>query len=216
MKLTLLNAKKQMAKRNRTVHKAALLGSALLFLCGSLIAGSMAPQQTKYAKHTGEIRNYAVVWPGKMMRSGKPYSSDGWTWLHQQGVRSVVTLIRGDNVDYKKFGFENILQIPLKGQDVPTEGQAQQYLQFIQDPKDWPVDVHCSEGKDRTGMMVALARYAIDGWPMEKALAEAKTYRGGEDLAQFRVEWLKKWAAEHKPGSERRPVTNGTVDTHAQ
>ena len=51
---------------------------------------------------------------------------------------------------------------------------------------------------------MALARYAIDGWPMEKALAEAKTYRGGKDLAQFRVEWLQKWAAAHKPSSERR------------
>jgi hypothetical protein len=58
-------------------------------------------------------------------------------------------------------------------------------------------------------MMVALARYAIDGWPMEKALAEAKTYRGGEDLARFRIEWLQKCAAAHKPGSERR-VASGS------
>ena len=124
--------------------------------------------------------------------------------MHQQGVKSIVTLIRGDKVDYKKYGFENVLHVPLQGQEVPSEEEAKHYLQFIQDPREWPVDVHCAQGKDRTGMMVALARYAIDGWPMEKALEEAKTYRGGEDLARFRVEWLKKWAATHKPGSERR------------
>lgn len=55
-------------------------------------------------------------------------------------------------------------------------------------------------------MMVALARYAIDGWPIEKGLGEAKTYRGGDDLARFRIEWLNKWAATRKPCSERRPA----------
>jgi len=202
MKHTEEKMKKPKEKRGHKLRKGALISGALL-LCGSLAAWGIVPLPRKHSKNGETVRNYAVVWPGKMMRSGKPYSEDGWTWVHEQGVKSIVTLIRGDNVDYKKFGFENVLQIPLQGQEVPTEEQAKQYLQFIQDPKEWPVDVHCAEGKDRTGMMVALARYAIDGWPMEKALAEAKTYRGGKDLARFRVEWLQKWATAHKPGSER-------------
>lgn len=202
MKLMERKMTKRVEKGNRTLRNAGLLIGTFLALYGSLAAWGTVPLPRKHAKD-GEVRNYHVVWPGKVMRSGKPYSEDGWTWVHAQGVKSIVTLIRGDKVDYKRFGFENVLQIPLQGQEVPTEEQAKQYLQFIQDPKDWPVDVHCAEGKDRTGMMVALARYAIDGWPMEKALAEAKTYRGGNNLARFRVEWLQKWAAEHKPGSER-------------
>jgi len=202
MKHTEEKMKKPKEKRSHKLRKGALISGALL-LCGSLAAWGIVPLPRKHSKNGEAVRNYAVVWPGKMMRSGKPYSEEGWTWVHERGVKSIVTLIRGDNVDYKKFGFENVLQIPLQGQEVPTEEQAKQYLQFIQDPKEWPVDVHCAEGKDRTGMMVALARYAIDGWPMEKALAEAKTYRGGKDLARFRVEWLQKWATAHKPGSER-------------
>ena len=194
-----------MRKGSHALRNTAIGIGAGLLVCGTLLAAGVVQQAKWQSKHGGlAIRNYGVVWDGKLMRSGKPYSEGGWTWVHNQGVKSIVTLIRGDNVDYKKYGFQNVLHVPLQGQEVPTEEEAKQYLQFIQDPKEWPVDVHCAEGKDRTGMMVALARYAIDGWPMDKALAEAKTYRGGDDLARFRIAWLQKWAAEHKPGSERR------------
>jgi protein tyrosine/serine phosphatase len=105
-------------------------------------------------------------------------------------------------VDYKKFGFEQVLKIPMRS-DPPSDLQAEEFLRFIQDPNHQPVHIHCTAGRSRTGMMAALARYSIDGWPMEKALAEARAYRGGEDLAAIRVAWLKDWAAKHQPGSYR-------------
>lgn len=71
-------------------------------------------------------------------------------------------------MDYQKVGFEKVLQIPLHGKQVPTEKQTKRFLEFIQDANDWPVDAHCAAEKDRTGMMIALARYAIDGWPIDK------------------------------------------------
>ena len=52
-------------------------------------------------------------------------------------------------------------------------------------------------------MMAALARYAVDGWPMDKALEEARSYRDGKSLGKFRVAWLNKWATTHAPGSGR-------------
>ena len=51
--------------------------------------------------------------------------------------------------------------------------------------------------------MAALTRYAIDGWPLDQALAEARSYRDGKDLSKTRLNWLKKWAATHQPGSAR-------------
>ena len=210
MKLTEEGLRRRIQKGSHTRWTSAMVAGALLTLFGSVVAWGILPLPRKHATNGEAVRNYGVVWPGKMMRSGKPYSKDGWTWLHDQGVKSIVTLVRGDHVDYKKFGFKNVLRIPLKGPELPTEEQAKQYLQFIQDPKDWPVDVHCVAGKNRTGMMVALARYAIDGWPMEKALGEAKAYRDGDDLPQYRVAWLQKWAAAHKAGSERRTDRSGS------
>lgn len=195
------------ARQKHTWRYAAFAIVVVVLLCGSLIAWGAVQQPSllgRYASHS--VRNFGVVWPEKLDRSGKPYSSAGWQWMHDQGVRSIVTLIKPekDKVDYSKFGFEKVLRIGLEGQEVPTDEQTKEYLAFIQDPKAWPVDVHCSEGKDRTGMMIALARYAIDGWTLDQALAEAKLYRG-DDLARFRIEWLKKWTATHPPGSERKP-----------
>jgi len=53
-------------------------------------------------------------------------------------------------------------------------------------------------------MMAAFVRYAIDGWPLERALAEARSYRKGSKLAPQYIAWLRRWAAGHEPGSHRR------------
>ena len=174
-----------------------------------LIAGVLATWgfQQALAGHdqkVGEpLRNYGVVWENELTRSGLPHDKSGWQWLRDHGTNSIVTFRPEHDVDYEKFGFERVLRIPLTGTQVPTDEQADQFLAFIQDPANWPVHIHCSAGKDRTGMMAALARYAIDGWPMDKALAESRLYRDGHDLPGERVAWLESWAAKHKPGSYR-------------
>jgi len=141
-----------------------------------------------------------VIWAHKLTRSGLP--DDGqWLWLRSQGVKSVVTFLPDNNVDYSKYGF-SVLRIPMRS-DPPSEEQAERFLRFIQDPNNQPVHIHCIAGKSRTGLMAALTRYAIDGWPLDRALDEAKHYRQGKDLSQKRVDWLKAWAAKHPAGSFR-------------
>ena len=158
----------------------------------------------------GPMRNFGVVWEHKLTRSGMPNADSGWTWLRGQGVRSVVTFRRENDVDYSSLGFRNTLHIPLSKRIFPTEQQAERFLSFIQDSANQPVHIHCEAGRDRTGMMTALARYAVDGWPLERALAEARTYRGGKDLEDVRVEWLRTWVASHPPGSARLGLVKST------
>ena len=104
-----------MPKRNQTLRNTVTTVGALLILFCSLFAWGVGQQPKRVGKYAYTIRNYGVVWPGRMMRSGKPNSEAGWTWLREQGVRSIVSFVKGDKVDYKKFGFENVLQIPLHG-----------------------------------------------------------------------------------------------------
>ena len=63
-------------------------------------------------------------------------------------------------------------------------------------------------------MRAVLVRYGIDGWPLDKALAESRTYRGGEDLPEKRLAWLASWAATRKPGSYR--LRSGIVQGPSQ
>ena len=153
------------------------------------------------------IRNYGVIWEGKLTRSGLPDADAGWDWLREQGVKSIVTFLPLEecDVDYGDHGFANVLRIPLSPEEMefPTERQTQRFLVFIQDPKNQPVHIHCAAGRDRTGMMAALARYAVDGWPLDNALKEARSYRDGKSLGEERVAWLKDWATKHPPGGAR-------------
>ena len=169
-------------------------------------ASRQAPRTRGEPSVGPSLRHWGVVWERRLTRSGIPKDDLAWQWLRGQGVRSIVTFRMQNDTDYGRFGFERVLRLPISGNppaDPPRAEQAEAFLRFIQDPKNVPVHIHCNSGRDRTGMMAALARYSIDGWPMEKAIEEARSYRHGEDLPPKRMAWLYKWARQHKPGSHR-------------
>lgn len=186
--------------RTRTIVAAALVA---VLAAPPATAGSHKHRSNDRPTAAEAMKNYGVIWDGKLSRSGLANSDTGWDWLRGQGVKSIVTFLEDDDVDYAAHGFTNVLRIPLSETALPTARETQQFLAFIQDPKNQPAHIHCAAGRDRTGMMAALARYAVDGWPMDKALEEARSYRDGESLGKFRVAWLNKWAATHAPGSGR-------------
>lgn len=151
-----------------------------------------------------KVKNFGVLREGKITRSGKPQTDDGWRWLRERGVEAIVNLRRDNSdVDYEKYGFKEVLWIPLKGGQSPDEETAVKFLRYAQETGNQPLHVMCAEGKDRTGTMSALIRYSIDGWTMDAALNEAKLYRKGEDLSPERIRWLRAWASKHAPGSFR-------------
>jgi hypothetical protein len=67
---------KQPLKGSRKLRNAALVSGGLLVLYGSLAAWGIAPLPRKHPKD-GVVRNYAVVWPGKVMRSGSRIRKTG-------------------------------------------------------------------------------------------------------------------------------------------
>src|SRR6266849_193281 len=193
-----------MGSNRYKLFKISMAASILLFT-GVLAAAAIHREFAGHAATSPEpLRNFGVVWENKLTRSGLPNNKSGWDWLrHTRGAKSIVTFRPQYDVDYAKYGFDRVYRIPLSGTEVPTDEQVDTFLRFVQDPGNWPVHMHCSAGKDRTGMMAVLVRYAIDGWPIEKALEESRSYRGGEDLPHKRLAWLQSWAANHKPGSYR-------------
>ena len=146
------------------------------------------------------IREYGIVDQGILSRSGRP-TTEGYGWLRERGVRTVVNLTEHD-VDaavLTRSRFSNYLWLPMSL--TPTPEQAEEFLDFVRDPHHWPVHVHCDQGEYRTGIMVALVRYAIDGWPLERALEEARLYRRGKPLDAAAVELLQRFADRQRPDS---------------
>lgn len=178
-----------------------VLGGSALFLLAAFAGGAAYRQSLEHVSRTREpVRNYGVIWPHELTRSGLPRSDAGWTWLRDQGVRSIVTFRTENDVDYRSLGF-NVMHLPLTGSVMPTDKQAVEYLKFVQNPQNQPVHIHCTAGRDRTGMMAALVRYSVDGWTLDDALKEARQYRDGKDLSARRVAWLRAWGKTHSPGS---------------
>jgi protein tyrosine/serine phosphatase len=151
---------------------------------------------------------FAIPVPGILSRSGQP-TLDNFKWLKQNGWKSVVDF-REDGekgnpyaLDSKLPGFNNLglnfLSIPIKDSTVPSNDQADQFLKFVTDPKNQPVHVHCAAGIGRTGIAVALYRYSVQNWPMDKAIEEAGLFT--KNINKEQKNWLAKWAASHDPGS---------------
>lgn len=59
----------------------------------------------------------------------------------------------------------------------------EQFFSVMDEPKNWPVAVHCSGGRHRTGTLGALFRLEYDRWPAEKALAEMYSFQFGLPLS---------------------------------
>ena len=116
--------------------------------------------------------------------------SDRARWLQQRGV------------------FHLHLRIP--NERAPTDEQARQFLDFMRDSRHWPVLVHCKDGIGRASTVAALARYSVDGWPMSRALREAREYRP----FRFRMfgdqrRWLNHWRDRFAAGGsapDRNPT----------
>jgi protein tyrosine/serine phosphatase len=149
------------------------------------------------------VDNYGVIWGGRLSQSATPNDEAQWRWLRARGVNTIVTL-DPQRINFGSFGFENFLWIPLDEGAPPTDIQAVRFLKFVQDPDNKPVHLQSAGGSDRVATLRALVSYAIDGQTLEAALAEARLYNGGNELSPAQVEWLRRWAAAHDPGSHRR------------
>ncbi len=140
--------------------------------------------------------------PGVLSRSGQPTIQE-FKWLREHGWKGIVdmrdTIDHGEPGDDRKIpGFTdlgfNYLHLPTPDGHPPTDEDAQKFLEFIQNPANQPVHVHCRGGIGRGGTMVVLTRVKLQNWPLEKAVEESRLYQGGISSAQ--LHWLERYLNE--------------------
>jgi tyrosine-protein phosphatase SIW14 len=101
----------------------------------------------------------------------------GMQELQKLGVRTIINLREPDADTVGLQGTNLVCEcIPMTAFH-PKDDDVVRFLQIVTDAQRGPVFVHCKRGADRTGMMCAIYRVAVQGWTKEQALDEMT--RGG-------------------------------------
>lgn len=145
---------------------------------------------------------FSVVSPGVLARGGTP-DDPGFTWLKTHGWKSVVDLRTTDDNTYSGFVADHFqyLWLSVDSGLAPTPDQARSFLCFVASPANQPVFVHDNSGAERVNMFVALYRYAVQGWPMDAAVAEEKLYGDSNSINLQQLTFLQAWANQYPPGA---------------
>ena len=123
------------------------------------------------------IPNFAQV--NEHYYRGSQPTAEQFAELKRFGIKTVIDL----REDYRKDEESSVrdlgmqfFRIPLKTRVAATEEQTNFFLGLVNDPKNWPVYVHCKGGRHRTGAMTGIYRITHDGWTANQVWEEMKKY----------------------------------------
>ena len=116
--------------------------------------------------------NFSQVSP-VLYRGGRP-DQPGVSVLAQMGVKTIIDLENDDQAIATERGWAqaagiNFISEPMNGLDTPNDAEVNDILGRLTDTANQPVFVHCMQGKDRTGLIVALYRVIDQGWTPKAA-----------------------------------------------
>jgi hypothetical protein len=124
------------------------------------------------------VSSYEFKMSDGLTRGSRIDDPQGYDKLVKQGFKGIVDLTLEGTNDAKggKAAGLNTLNVKILDNSAPTQAQMKQFLDFATNPKNSPCYVHCEAGKGRTGVASACYRMAVEGWPPEKAIAEARKF----------------------------------------
>jgi tyrosine-protein phosphatase SIW14 len=116
------------------------------------------------------VPNFSKV-SAALWRGAQP-TREGFRNLEAAGVKTILNL-RHTHDDLPVLAGTKLKYLWLPEQPgFPQEEDVVIFLKMIEDPANQPVFVHCKEGKDRTGYMVAAYRIIVQDWTADDAIHE--------------------------------------------
>jgi protein tyrosine/serine phosphatase len=152
-----------------SMSKKLWCGSLLLLAAGSLSACGSVPAKANPNDPAG---NFSQVSSG-IYRGGRP-DQPGVQVLQQMGVKTIIDLENDDEAISTEQGWAQadgiqFISRPMNGLATPDDNEVNDILAKINDPANQPVFVHCMQGHDRTGLIIALYRVLYEGWKPKDA-----------------------------------------------
>lgn len=147
-------------------------------------------------------KRFGTVEAGRLYRSGALTSAALENVVEAEHIETIVDLggFHTDSPDDRReqraaevLGVERY-RFPLIGDGTGDPNRYVAALRVMLDPQAEPVLVHCSAGSQRTGVAVVLYRMQVDGWTLDQAIEEARTYdHDPTSNPRFRP-YLEQWA----------------------
>lgn len=124
--------------------------------------------------------NFDVVQAGKIYRSGQPDEALLSKMVSEYKVKTIISL-RGRPPSFERtFAAANgirLVSMNMSPTKEPSDAQIEEFLAITKDPANYPILVHCKQGADRTGLMIALVRVIQEGWNLSDAEKEMSFHR---------------------------------------
>lgn len=171
---------------------------ALLLASGSagIAADSAFPVgEARFSEHIfglNGLTNVGRVSQG-IYRGAQPLP-DGYATLKKIGIRTVINLrtTSSEKNAVEAAGMESV-EIPMSVlRDVNPE-TVDRIIGIMKNPANQPVYLHCRQGQDRTGIVVAAYRMKVDGWSFADAEAEMQSF-GFNDIWLELKEFIRDYA----------------------
>ena len=169
--------------------RGSLVSAALLLIAGCVYFAKHTPQGACNDDRNSPIRNFCVVTERVLWRGERPSRADA-RWLVEHRVGTIVDLdvLLDDHGAFDQLTFGSSTPQSIDYFHLPDfeplhivnwsllDAHVAQFAAIVSDaPK--PVYVHCIDGIDRTGVMVAAYRVLIEGMSRENAIAEMARFR---------------------------------------
>jgi tyrosine-protein phosphatase SIW14 len=125
------------------------------------------------------IRNFTRA-SGTVFSGSEP-GAVGLEFIRGLGIKTVIDLRKpGHGADLE---FEQARKHGLNYFNIGTgyfglsDNVIASFLAVVLNPNFQPVYVHCNDGIDRTGALIAIYRIAVEGWPVEWARTELQAHK---------------------------------------
>jgi len=128
----------------------------------------------------GQVAKFAAVTPN-IYRGARPTAADLANLRSQYQIRADINLedsasaVAADQSASSSLGI-SFLPTPLNPYAEPSDQDINGVLAELQDPRNFPVYVHCHYGEDRTGLVIGLYRVLVQGMPAAQAYQEMKSF----------------------------------------
>jgi tyrosine-protein phosphatase SIW14 len=152
----------------RSTVAAWILAAATVF-SGAQAAHSRSDSSFEGLSNFGRVTN-------TLYRGAQP-SSAGFNSLRSMGVNIVVNFrdeaaeTAAERRTVEALGIRYV-SIPWSGSDDPSNAQVVQFLDLVRANPQAKIFVHCKRGADRTGVMIAAYRIAVEHKPVAQAVEE--------------------------------------------